>query len=224
MAYKKAKQLLNDVLKDVGLVAGTGVQTYTEPLVYASIQTMFDMMFRKRFWDHLTDWHQFTVDGVSGLFTTDIDTVCKDFTDIGSVYTENFARKVVKPVDVEHFVVTGSDALYYTPIKFDSSSTSTFVKKVIKIWPITAVNTLNIRIRTKPDDFVPDDIVPFPSDIISMAAAWNLLDSDGINPTAAQKAQQLYEVLYRDYIASFAEDDIGIGGGRSNVPLTIRTL
>lgn len=224
MAYKKAKALLIDVQKDIGLVAGTAVQTYSEPLIYASIQTMFDMMFRKRFWDHLTDWYQFTIDGTTGLLVDDIDTICTDFNDISQIWIEDFARPVVKPAAVEHMQVTGSDALYYTPLKFNSSPTSTFIKKVIKFWPITSVNLVNMKIRTKPDDFVPDDIVPFPSDIIAMGAAWNVLESDGINPPAAAKAQQLYDILYRDYIASMSEDVIGHGGGRVNVPLTIRTL
>lgn len=225
MAYKKASEILIDVMRDVGLVAGTAVQTYSEPLIYAGIQTIFDLIFRKRFWDHLTDWEQLTLDGVNGLFTTDIDTSCKDFNDIEQIWIEDFARRVVKPVSVEHLQVTGADALYYTPIKFTTSlATDNFFKKVIKFWPVTATNTINIRVRTKPDNFIPTDTVPFPSDIISMGAAWKLLDSDGINPPAAQMAQQLFDLLYKDYVASLSEDVIGHGGGRVNVPLTIRTL
>lgn len=224
MAYKKTKDILIDVERDVGLVAGTAVQTYSEPLIYASIQTIFNMVYRKRFWDHLTDWYQFTIDGVIGLLTEDIDEVCKEFTDIAEVWIEDFARKVVKPSSVEYLQVNGSDALYYTPLKFDADPAAPFTKKVIKFWPISSTNTVNIRIRTEPGSFFPEDIVPFPADIISMGAAWNVLDSDGINPPAAQKAQQLFDILYRDYIASFAEDDIGHGGGRTHVPLTIRTL
>lgn len=224
MAYKKAKDLLIDIEKDVGLVAGTAVQKYSEPLIYASIQTIFDMLYRKRFWDHLTDWYQYTLDGVAGVFTVDIDSICKEFNDVGEIWIEDFARRVVKPVSVEHLQVTGADCLYYTPIKFNSDPNSMFYKKVLQFWPKTATNTINIRIRTKPDNFKPEDIVPFPSDIIAMGAAWNVLDSDGINPPAAQKAQQLFDILYRDYISSLGEDVIGHGGGRVNVPLTIRTL
>ena len=225
MAYKKASELLIDVQNDVGLVAGTAVQTYSEPLIYAAIQTIFDLVFRKRFWDHLTDWSQYTLDGVNGLFIDDIDTVCKGFEDIEQIWIEDFARRVVKPASVEHLQVTGADALYYTPIKFTTSvGTDAFFKKVIRFWPNTATNTINIRMRTKPDKFIPTDTVPFPSEIISMGAAWKVLDSDGINPPAAQQAQQLFDLMYRDYVASLAEDVIGHGGGRVNVPLTIRTL
>jgi hypothetical protein len=161
---------------------------------------------------------------VTGVFTADIDEQCKDFNDIAEIWIENFARRVVKPFGIEHMQVTGGDCLYYTVIKFNPDPTSTFFKKVLQFWPKTATNTLNIRMKTKPDNFFPEDYVPFPSDIIAMGAAWNVLDSDGINPPAAQKAQQLFDILYKDYIANLSEDVIGHGGGRVNVPLTIRTI
>jgi len=224
MAYKSAQLLMLDVQKDVGLVNGTAVQTYTEPLIYQAIQVIFDMMFRKRFWDHLTDWHTVTVNGTTGLLTTDIDAFCKGFEDIECIYLSDFSRQLVKPYDMSYKIINGSAAMYYTPIVYDAAAPDLFTKKVIQFWPLAATSVVALRCRTKPIDFVPQDIVPFPSDIIAMGAAWKLLESDGINPAAAQLSQQMYEILYSDYISSLSEDVVGYGGGSTHAPLTIRTI
>lgn len=224
MAYKTAAQLMVDTLKAVGLVAGTAVQTYTEPNVYASIQTMFDMVFKKRFWDHLTDWHVVTINGVDGLATTDLNTFLDDHTDVETVWLSDFSRQLVKPFRPDYKIVSGSTALYYTPIKYDSAAPDNFTKKVLQFWPYSATSSVAIRCRSRPSDFVPQDIVPFPAHVLAQAAAWNLLESDGINPTAASKAQQMFDILYQDLVAADGEGDIGYGGGRTNVPLTIRPL
>lgn len=219
--FKTVQQLTADAYGVVGLVTGTSVQTYTEPLVEKSIQLMFDMLYRKRFWEWLTDWHTFTLSGSGGLINADIDDTIKSFIDVEAIYISGTDRRVVRPIDREHLRVTGSYPIYYTPLPWNNANA---VKRVLKFWPVGATGDVDIRARTKPDDFTPTDTVPFPSDIIAQAAAWNLLDNDGINPTAAQKAQALFDVSYQDLIASLSEDVIGHGGGRSNVPLTIRTL
>jgi len=95
---------------------------------------------------------------------------------------------------------------------------------VIQIWPKTASSTLAVRCRTHPGDFGNNDLVPFPSDIMANGAAWMMLDSDGINPTAATKAQSMFDLTYQDYVSTMGEDVIGHGGGRTNVPVTIREL
>lgn len=225
MAYKKAKELLLSVQQDIGLVSGTAVQTYSEPQIYRGLQLMFNMMFRKRFWDHLTDWYQLTLNGTSGLFTTDINSICAGFEDIEQIWTSDFARQIVKPFDTSYKQVNGGAALYYTPLIYDADDTTNkFAKKVIQFWPITATDTVAMRIRKKPADFTPEDVVPFPDDIISMGTAWRVLSMDGINPSAAQAAEKMYEILYSDYVANLGTDEIGYGSGRLNVPLTIRTL
>lgn len=224
MAYKTASQIMLDVQKDVGLVSGTAVQAYSEPLIYQAIQTIFDMMYRKRFWDHLTDWYTYALNGTTGLLSSDIDSVCKGFEDIECIWLADFSRQIVKPYDPSYKIVTGSNALYYTPIRYNAASPNDFNKKIVKFWPVTATGSVAMRIRTKPADFVPQDLVPFPSDVMSMGAAWKILDSDGINPTAAQTAQQLYEVLYGDYVANLGEDVIGFGSGNIYAPLSIRKI
>lgn len=221
MTFRNFSELKQDVLAVVGLVTGTSVQTYSEPLVGTSVQLMFDMLFRKRFWEWMTDWHTFTLAGSGGIVNADIDDIVKSFLDVEMVYVNDTDRRIVRPIDREHLRVTGSHPLYYTPLPWTDTNAT---KRVLKFWPIAATGAVDIRARTKPDNFTGTDTVPFPSDVIAQAAAWNLLDTDGINPTAAQKAQALFDISYQDLIANLSEDVIGHGGGRSHVPLTIRTI
>jgi hypothetical protein len=96
MAFKTVNQLTQSVISLVGLVTGTGVQTYTEPQVRAAIQAQFDMLFIKRYWEWLTDFHTFTLDGTTGRVTSDISVYISDPTDICDIYIADTDRRVVK--------------------------------------------------------------------------------------------------------------------------------
>jgi hypothetical protein len=221
MAFKTMGDITQSVLNLVGLVSGSGVQLYTEPQVRTAIQLQFDSLYIKRFWEWMTDWHTVTLSGTGGLVTGSMATFLGEYQDIDSIYVSATERRVVPPRDREHMRVSGSNPLYYTPLMWDGSDVTA---KVIKFWPPEAVGSVDIRCRTKPGSFVPASVVPFPSVVMEPAAAWHLLDNDGINPTAAQKAQLLYETAYRDVIANASNDVIGFGGARTHVPVTIRTL
>lgn len=219
--FVTAEELAQDVIKNVGLVSGTGVQIYTEPNVYASIQRMFDMLFRKRNWDWLCDWRTYTIDGTTGLVTGTFEDICDFAPNIVEIRDSNSDRKIATPSGREYLRASGSDAIYYRSLLWNDDN---YLTKLIKFYPITATNDVDILIKNKPENFVPADTVPFPRDVIAHAATWDLLDSDGINPTASAKAQSLFDLTYRDLIEQLSEDSIGIGGGRANVPLTIRPL
>src|SRR5882672_9387560 len=135
MAFKTVNQLTQSVISLVGLVTGTGVQTYTEPQVRAAIQAQFDMLFIKRYWEWLTDFYSFTLDGATGIVTTNISTYAADPTDIACIYIKDTDRRVVHPIDREHLRVTGSNPLYYTPLPWTDTLAAT---RLLKFWPITA--------------------------------------------------------------------------------------
>jgi len=220
MAYKNLQDLVTEVLSIVGLVSGTAVQTYTEPQVKRAIQNQFDMIFMKRFWEWLSGWDTFTLSGSGGILNTNV--TFKAYEDVKEIRISGTNRLVGRPAGREHLHVTGSTPLYFTPIRYGDSNFST---RVIKFWPVTATGDVDIYSRTKPDPFVQNtDIVPFPSHVIAQAAAWDLLDSDGINPPAAQKAQLLFDTSYQDLMTALSEGGIGLGSRTAHVPLTVRTL
>lgn len=209
--YKTVTEITQNVITKIGLVAGTSVQTYTEPQIKDAIQDASDLLFRKRFWEHLSDWHTYSLDGVNGYLTTPLTDIVNSHEDAKDFFMTNSRQKIVKPVNSEHLIATGSAALYYTPIKYGDVNFST---RVFKFWPITATGTVTFYARTRPADYNNDSIVPFPRDMITYAAAWLILETDGLNPGNAQKMQNLFQISYNDYMSSISDDVIGHNGGR----------
>lgn len=223
MSYKTLTAITQDVIKRIGLVSGTGVQRYTEPQVAMTIQDAFDFLFRKRFWDHLSGWYTFTPNGSTGVVTDDLSTIAAEPTDIREIYITGTDRRVVQPVGNEHLLVNNSDyALYYTAWKYTATGGDQWKTKVIKLWPVTCTQDVTMHIRVHPGIFNDNDIVPFPQDIIGWCSAWLMLETDGINPANANKAQAMFDISYRDYINSIGDDAIGHGGVRTREYVTIR--
>lgn len=219
MSFKQVSQLTSDVLKRIGLVSGAGVQTYTEPQVTMAIQDAFDFLFRKRFWEHLSDWHTFALDGTLGVVTTNLTSILAEANDIRDIRMTESERLIVKPVKGEHLRVQNTEPLYYTALKYGDAN---FTSKVIKFWPPTATGSVTAYIRTHPGLFGTSDVVPFPQDIIGWAAAWLVLETDGLNPGNANKARTMFDTSYQDYVQGFAEDYIGHGGVPNNDYVRLR--
>lgn len=226
--YKTLPDIVQDVIGHIGLVSNTGVQLYTEPQVVTAVNDAVTFLFRKRFWDHLSDWYTYALDGTTGLFTLDIDDIVKSPEDAKDFFEAQTQRRIAQPVKQEHLLVTNASPMYYTKVKYSASAT-TYAKKVFKFWPIDATGSVTFFARTHPGVFaleIPEDeeypLIPFESDILSWAATWLVLESDGLNPGGAAKAQTMFDVSYRDYISAIADDVIGHGGGGRNDYFTIR--
>lgn len=220
--FSNLQDLRKKVMDTVGLVSGTGVQTYSEPLIDSAINAVFDMVYRKRSWEWLTDWYTYQLSGADGLVTVDVSDDFNSFEDIIEVWDANAERRIVPPAGREHLVVTGSTAQFYTPIPWGKANAAT---RILRFYPLTATGAVTVRAKSRPPTFLADsDIIPFPADVIAHAAAWYVLDSDGINPTAASKAQTMFDIGYQDLVSNLSVDVIGQGGAYNNVPLSIRTL
>lgn len=222
MSYRTFTQITQDVIKRIGLVAGTGVQIYTEPQVEQGINDAFDFIFRKRYWEHLSDWFTYTVDDSTGMFTNDIDDVVKSHDDAKDFYETDTRRKIVQPVGNENQLINNTSALYYTPVRYSTTSDA-FSKKLWKFWPVGSTTSVTFFARCHPGYFdQPETIIPFPQDIIGWATTWLVLETDGLNPGAANKAQAMFDISYRDMISSLADDVIGHGGVYRNEYVAIR--
>lgn len=213
MPFKTRTQIVQNVIKKIGLVSGTTVQTYTEPQVEVAVQDAFQMLFRKRYWEQMSDWHTFTLDGVNGKVTTDLTLICKGHEDAKQFHVPTNRNKIVVPVGMEHLDCgNGSVPLYVTPLKYTDAD---FLTRVFKFWPPTATGSVRMKIRTYPQDFTNQQLVPLPADVIEWAGAWLMLETDGLNPTASNKAQSMFQIAYNDYVSSISDSEIGHGGGRN---------
>lgn len=219
MSYKTMEALISDVQNRIGLVTGSGFQTYSEPQIRIAVQDAFNFMFRKRFWKHLSDWYTYTLDGTTGLLTSAINTIVAAPEDAKDFFVADTGQLIVEPVSNEHLVnLSSSSPLYRTWLPWTHASAAT---KMIKFWPITATGDVTFYARTHPGTFDDVDTVPLSDDVLGWCATWLILESDGLNPAAANKARLMYEVSYKDYIASQGDDVIGHKRGKGNVFVTL---
>lgn len=210
--YKTFGTLRQDVIKRLGLVPGTSVQTYAEPQVEAAIQDMFDFLWDKHQWPHLWKWHTFTLNGTTGLTTEDW-TGIRRYEDI-AVVRKDRGRGIPIATNTEHQYVTGSDALYREILTWDDASAET---KFFKFYPITATGTIEVFAGHKPEDFVDtDDIVPFDPNLMILGSVWYALNADGLNEAAAGSAQALFDARFTDYMVRINPTEIGNGRGFRN--------
>lgn len=198
MSYHTRASLRDAVIKTIGLVNGTAVQTYTEPNIETSIQQVSDMIFRKKDWRHLCEWATYALDGTTGVVTTDLSNTVSSWENIRDIVVSGTDRRIVLPIEREHLHVNGATPLYYTPIRWGQPS---FETGIVKFWPITATGSIDMLVKVRPADYTSDEsVIPFPKDVMEYGCAWNVLANDGINPDATARAQTLYEVAYNDWV------------------------
>lgn len=219
MAYKKLQDIVNNVLTELGLVAGSAVQTYTEPQVQLAVNRMFKYLVNKNEWPHLISWEQFTLSGVGGL-TAQNFTGIKSATDILQVESERGHPIIASGLGRDHLFASGNRAEYFAPLPWTHPEADT---KLIRFWPLDATGTVNIRAYFRPDDFISgDDIVPFDPNIIELGAAWYVLQGDGMNAANAEKVRVMFDLNYQDVVGRINKLEIGHGVNTPNGTFSIR--
>lgn len=214
MAYPKFKSVVQECIVKLGQVAGTSVQTYTEPQAKLAVNRAFDFLWDKHKWDQLWRWQTATLDGVNGRINADITGV-RYATDIGDVITHAGHRSIPFPSSNEHLEMdAGSDPLFRTILPWDDTYAE---KRFFKFWPPTATGQVDMHIGFRPDAFVGDeDVIPMDRNLIVDGAVWQLLVDDGTNPASATKAQTLFDTTFQDIMARVGAKQFGHGAGHRN--------
>ena len=221
MAYPTRTQLVAEIITYMGLTAGSSVQLYDEPKVEQGIQQTFDWLFDKKCWDHLSNWYTWTLDGTTGIVTTDLTAIVRSWEHIQEMYVGDTDRAIVLPQSREHLRVTGSYPIYYKPLV---SSHANFLDGVFACYPIDATGDIDVYTKVKPADFDNDSLIPFPKNIMTFGTAWRLLASDGVNQDAADTAQRMFDEVFNEYTANIEGRPKGHGGQRSSNQVVIGAL
>lgn len=211
MQFPTLSEVLVDVIPALGQVDGSAVQVYTEPLALRGVNVVFDMLYGKRRWEHIWAWNTFTLNGVTGLFTSSIPSGTRTPAEIGEVRQLPSERSITIPRGIEHLRATGSTPLYYTFLQWNDPDAT---DHVIRIWPPTATGQVAVYMGARPQPFIAeDDVVPMYKSLITAGVAWYLLADDGMNPDSAAKAQLIYDGIYKDTVAKLNTVEIGHGSG-----------
>lgn len=220
MAYKTLQEICNNVITELGLVAGSAVQTYTEPQAALAVNRMFDYMVGKQEWDHLITWDRFTLNGTTGLVTGTFTGV-RDANDILDVRPLRLRTTISRAIGTQFLDAEGNDAVYWTPLAWNDADAA----KMIKFWPITATGTVDIKSYKRPAPFVDgNDIVPFDPLVIELGAAWYVLQGDGLNAGNAEKVRVMYDLAYTDLVSRTNRLEIGHGVGYRNDLVRLREV
>lgn len=179
-------ELISRTAQRLSMVSGTGVQIYAEDRIAEMIQHKFDIVFDEFWWPKYNKWATWTLDGATGVVTTNLTDIVKRIEDIRSIYVGDSDDKLT---------FLGSET---NPTKYEGTSPQVYeasddAMRVFKIWPATATGTLDVNYRTKPDSFTAEDTVDMDDQLMILGATWDYLEDDGTNPAATQKMQSLFE-------------------------------
>jgi hypothetical protein len=179
-------ELIERTITRMSMVSGRGTQLYAEDKVAEMIQHKFDVLFDENFWPDYTSVAQYTLDGATGIVTTDLSTLIKRFVDIDYVMIGNTNTKLTSlPTTINPFGLSGTTPVYLAP---NNSTTRPF-----KVYPITATGNVTVRFRTKPATFVGEDEVKMDDQLLILGAVYDYLEDDASNPGATQKFEAMFD-------------------------------
>lgn len=196
MQFDTVENLILNVLTELGLVAGSGAQLYTEPQIRLQINTAFNSLFTKRFWPHLTKTTSHTLDGVAGVITDTLANV-RNYNDIEWVrfepYTEREELVRLQGREYETMFRESMEIIPYGETHWDT--------KIFRVYPLTFAVPLKVRARRHPGT-LNTGIVPFDEIALRHLIAANLLAADGMNPGNQQRQMAFFETRYNDLISA----------------------
>jgi hypothetical protein len=186
---KKLTDLITGVEQDLSQMAGRGVQIYSEQRIANYIQQAFELVFKEYYIPEYSTWETVTLDGVSGLPTSDM--LINRFDDIARFFisgTEHELRRA--PTSRNMNRLAGTSAIYVEP-RFISDVTD--FKRPFFCWPKTATDTLDIYGRVHPAaDFAPTDWIMCDEQVIRLGACWLYAEDDGTNVGQIGKFKELF--------------------------------
>lgn len=214
------RQIVNDALVIIGEVAGAGVQMYGEDRLRADTIRAFDMLFKKNWWDQFLSWDTVTLDGTTGVITTDTFVNVRDYEDFYAVHRGGQTKPLPNiPKRVNPSTLSGNRAIYWGSLPITHAK---FLERRIKIYPITSTGTMDVLTRVYPivngQDWDWGTRMDLDANMLSYGAAFMTLASDDVNPSAAGVARTMMEMHYKNARDSLANRAIPVEGITSDIP------
>ncbi len=179
-------QLVARTAERMSMVGGTGIQLYGEDRIAEMIQHKFDILFDEAWWPQFMAWYQWTLDGSTGIVTTDLTDILKRFEDIRIIYPEDSnVSLTLLPTTINPFELGGT-----VPVHYEGSTNAA---RRFLVWPKAASGDIIVHVRIKPDTYTGDQTVDFDDQALILGATYDYLEDDGTNPAATDKFQGLFE-------------------------------
>jgi hypothetical protein len=197
----------------IGEVAGVGVQQYSEDVLMRHAIRGFDMLFKKYHWPNYRKWQTVTLNGSTGIITTDAFQGVRDFEDFMSVHRTGETQPLpVLPKGRPPGTVTGSRALYWTSMHVTDAN---YVNRKLQFYPIGATGTLDIQARIYPIvspaiDWDWEDVMYLDKSLLVYATSFMALVVNALNPEAANTCKGLMQTQYDNITNGLADTPIAI--------------
>jgi hypothetical protein len=203
MEYKTLEEHIQEVEILLSQVSGVSVQNLTEPRIAKFITEAFDIAFKKAWWAQFNHWQLVSLDGTTGIPTSDSD--FWEFGDIKAIYPSTRQVRLTRlPQPFNPFLLTGTQAQFVEPMAG---------KKLFRIWPMQSTDQLYVNGRKKPDDypFSLTNEIPMDDIVLQNIAAWSYCVGDGNNPAEAER----FQVVFDQRIKTLLGEEIG------NIPMQL---
>lgn len=206
MPFKSLNDLTQEVIVELSMVPGTATQRYADDRIARMVVRAYQILSRKMWWPHQTQWYSRALSGTDGLITTVLAEEI-EFRDIDSVYAGNNTRKLaLLPQEWNPYVISGTSPRYveaYNEVE----------GKPLRIWPLEATGNIRIRARSiEPfTTLQADATIRFDDATLVNYVAWKIAEDDGASPAQAARLQldfkACWDQLLSDTVAQPVELD-----------------
>lgn len=202
MSYKTKEELIQDVIKLIGEVEGTSVQTYSEPRVSIALDHIFEVAFRKFWWPQYMRWIEATLDGTLGIVTTDLTAILKDIRDLRCIIPADQERALpLLPLFSNPFNMTGTKPRFFEALGVNDAN---FVSRTFRVWPMTAEGDVKLHVRTFPT-IIDTTTLYLDDKLLTNGASWLILDAEDVNPNAAHNCERMFNEIFANIMKSYSE-------------------
>lgn len=203
--FSTLSDLIQKVIQRLSMYNGTSVQVYAEDRIGQMILDNYDLVLSDFDWQNLTVTKKFTLSGYNGECIENVSNYITDFNDIICITTdEDLSNQLHKlHVSTTAVKIEGTTPVYY---KEDDMNPN----KIFQIVPYGAVGDIYVHYEYKintNDTVAPEDIVPFDSLYLVLAACADYVADDDNSQTQYEKFCKMRDARLAQLKA---EDNSGI--------------
>lgn len=209
------RTIVDDATELIGEVAGVGVQQFDDDVLFRHTIRGFNLLFKKTHWENYREWNTVILDGTTGVITTDAFEQVIDFDDFIAVHIAGDPRPLpaLSKQTNPSTIGTGTRPKFYTSLSVRHVN---YVKRKLKIYPVTATGSLDVHARIYPvtppalDWDWEDPIMYLDKDMLVYATAFMALIGNSLNPDAANVCKELMEMKFNTITAGLSSQPIPI--------------
>lgn len=209
------RQIVDDSTELIGEVAGVGVQQFDDDVLFRHTIRAFNLLFKKTHWENYREWFTVTLNGTTGIITTDAFEQVIDFDDFIAVHVAGERNPLpTLSKNINPNTITGTRPRCYTSLSVRDVN---YAKRKLKIYPVTSVGSLNVHARVYPVappalDWDWEDPIHLDKDMLVYATSFMALIGNSLNPDSANVCKELMEMKFNVVTAGLSGQPIPIEG------------